>query len=406
MTVHSTRLRGNNLTVSHNATRLTLSREWGGGNDVFNYDLSGRPWNMFLEDISYQRGLDNRIVGKWVSPERNRQRRWLTPHEADELVKLANQTAKEFLELTQSQDHPFEPALTEEAQNCLQRAADYDLAKAHLEADRFQDIYLPVGILPPDQYMAVLLQATEGCSFNQCTFCRFYDAVPFRIKPTEEFEQHARQVREYLGEGLSARRSIFLGDANALVSPTKRLLEHLQVVQAVFDVRALGGVYAFLDGFSGEKKSEEEYRRLAANGLTRVYLGLESGHDPLLRFLNKPGSARDAVDAVHKMKDAGISVGIIILLGAGGHRFAEGHVQDTISALDNMQLDLHDQIYFSQLLEQSGTQYSQDAFAEQLDPLSNDEIEAQWSQIQVGLHFTEASGTPHMARYDIREFIY
>jgi len=32
----------------------------------------------------------------------------------------------------------------------------------------------PVGILPPDQYMAVVLQAAEGCAFNTCTFCDFY----------------------------------------------------------------------------------------------------------------------------------------------------------------------------------------------------------------------------------------
>ncbi len=254
--------------------------------------------------------------------------------------------------------------------------------------------------------MAVLLQATEGCSFNQCTFCRFYQDVPFRIKPADEFRQHAQQVREFLGDGISARRTIFLGDANALVSPAEKLLAQMKIAHEVFDVKSLGGMYAFLDGFSGEKKSERDYRDMAKLGLVRVYIGLESGHDPLLNFLNKPGSAADAITAAQKLKAAGVSIGVIILLGAGGHRYAEGHVQDTIAALQAMQLDLHDQIYFSELLELPGSQYTKDAFAQELDPLSRQEIEGQWSQIQVGLHFTEAGGTPHMARYDIREFIY
>ena len=308
--------------------------------------------------------------------------------------------------MAEADDIHFEPALTEAAQQSLRRAAEYDLTRAAAEADKFGEIYLPVGILPPDQYMAVLLQATEGCSFNQCTFCRFYQDVPFRIKPAEEFRAHAQQVRRFLGDGISARRTIFLGDANALVSPTERLLDQMKIVHQEFDVQSLGGIYAFLDGFSGEKKSERDYQQMAELGLTRVYIGLESGHDPLLDFLNKPGSAVDAIAAAQKLKAAGVSVGVIILLGAGGRRYAAGHIQDTISALQAMRLDLHDQIYFSELLELPGSKYTKDAFAQELDPLSREEVEQQWSQIQVGLHFSEAGGTPHMARYDIREFIY
>lgn len=336
MTVHSTRQRGNNLTISHNASRLTLSREWGGGNDVFNYDLAGRPWNIFLEDKSYQRGLDNRFVAKWVEPDRNRRRRWLASKEGDELLKLANRTAREYLELVEGEGAPFEPPVPDRALESLRKAANYDILTARREADRFHQIYLPVGILPPDQYMAVLLQATEGCSFNQCTFCRFYENQPFRIKASDEFRQHTKEVRAFLAQGISSRRTIFLGDANALVAPTDRLIEQLDIVQSIFDVQSLGGIFAFLDGFSGEKKTAADYIELASRGLVRVYIGLESGHNPLLKFLNKPGTAQDAVSAVHKLKGAGVSVGVIILLGAGGKQYAPGHVQDTIAALKAM----------------------------------------------------------------------
>lgn len=406
MSVHSASFKGNHWTLSYNASRLTLSREWGGGNDVFNFDHTGRPWNLFLEEVSYQRGLDNRIVAKWLDSERNRQRRWLSKDERHEMIRLAHQTAKDFLEIVQRELSEFDPAVPLEAVSCLRRAADYDWQRASAEAEQFHQIYLPAGILPPDQYMAALLQATEGCSFNQCTFCRFYQDRPFHIKSREEFQQHAQAVHDFIGTGLSARRSIFLGDANALVTPMDHLLQQFDSIHQIFDVHSLGGIFAFLDGFSGQKKSQRDFQALAARDLVRVYVGLESGHDPLLAFLNKPGNAEDAIQTVRTMKNAGISVGVIILLGAGGQQFAAGHVHDSIQAIQAMELDLHDQIYFSELVDSEGSSYSQKAFEQQLAPLTPSEVEQQWQQIQVGLQFAELTGTPHMARYDIREFIY
>ncbi|MFP3855319.1 MAG: radical SAM protein, partial [Anaerolineales bacterium] len=300
----------------------------------------------------------------------------------------------------------FTPSPPGEAARAIERAAGFDLQRAEVESEKFHEIYLPVGILPPDQYMSVLLQATEGCSFNQCTFCRLYENTRFRIKSIEEFRQHAAAVRDFLGQGLNLHRTVFLGDANALVVPTDRLLDFLKSTSELFPEQAQGGVHGFLDGFSGEKKSIQAYQALADHGLKRVYIGLESGHDPLLKFLNKPGSASDAVLAVRKLKQVGISVGVIILLGAGGQNFAEGHIRDTVEVVSAMGLNLQDQIYFSELIEPQGAGYAQDALSADLGELPSEALERQWREIQAGLHYSEATGTPHMARYDIREFIY
>ena len=108
---------------------------------------------------------------------------------------------------------------------------------------------------------------------------------------------------------------------------------------------------ALLDGFSGEKKKTADYRDLKSLGLQKVYIGLESGHDPLLTFLNKPGSSQDVVRAVKEIKSGGVSVGIIVLLGAGGRLFAEKHVSDTIEVINQMDLDADDILYFSELIE-------------------------------------------------------
>jgi radical SAM superfamily enzyme YgiQ (UPF0313 family) len=251
-----------------------------------------------------------------------------------------------------------------------------------------------------------VLQATEGCAFNTCTFCNFYRDRPFRIKTPEQLRLHAQAVKDFLGPGLSLRRTIFLGDANALIVPQPRLLALLDVVHSEFDVEKLGGIYAFLDGFSGEKKSPTDYAQLAERGVKRIYVGMESGSEKLLSFLKKPGRPADVIKAVQSMKAGGMAVGVIVLLGAGGKAYARDHVKDTISALNAINLDLDDLIYFSELVEHEGLDYTRDAFQESLQPLSPAERLAQGEQIEQSLRFSARRGTPHISRYDIREFVY
>jgi radical SAM superfamily enzyme YgiQ (UPF0313 family) len=254
--------------------------------------------------------------------------------------------------------------------------------------------------------MAVVLQITEGCSFNSCTFCTFYKDRPFRIKAPEEVREHGIAVREFLGAGLSLRRSIFLGDANALVVPMPQLRPILKVVHELYEVERLGGLFAFLDGFSGEKKSAADYAELRAAGLERVYIGLESGSADLLRFLKKPGDPQDALQAVRALKAGGVAVGVIVLLGAGGSAYAEAHIRETIQVLNAMHLDLEDLIYFSQLVVSPEMPYATAVLQQGIQPLSQAEAVAQGEAIQAGLRFSADKGTPHISRYDIREFIY
>ncbi len=288
----------------------------------------------------------------------------------------------------------------------FERALAFDAARSAADVAQYYDVYHPVGILPPDQYFSVVLQAAEGCSFNTCTFCTFYKDRPFRIKTPEEFRAHAEAVRHFLGDGLSLRRTLFLGDANALVIPQRMLVPLLDVAREVFDVEALGGVYAFLDGFSGQKKSVEDYATLRQRGLKTVYIGMESGSADLLQFLKKPGQPDDVIDAVRTIERAGVAVGVIVLLGAGGKQHADAHVRETVAALNAMGLDMDDLIYFSELVVSEGMAYAQDAYQAGLDPLSHEERIAQQDAIERQLRFSRDGGTPHISRYDIREFVY
>jgi len=405
------------LTLSIKGNSLTFSLQSSGDSQVYSFDVEGRLWTAMVKSISYRRGLNGKTVAKWtVAGPRSgirklgdmdgRERRWLSEDEVMQLEEQSRQTASDLLADLQHDRVEINAPLPDPTLPLLKRAANFTTQRYRQDVQQYHQIYKPVGILPPDQYMAVVLQLTEGCSFNTCTFCTFYRDRRFRIKTPEEFRAHAQAVRDYLGEGLSLRRTIFLGDANALVVPMPKLIERVKIVHELYDVEALGGIYAFLDGFSGEKKTPDDYAQLRRLGMERIYIGMESGNEELLRFLKKPGKPEDVIQAVRAIKTGGISVGIIVLLGAGGQRFADVHVRDTIAAINKMNLDLDDLVYFSELIESEGMEYTRDAFQAHLKPLAPEERIAQGEKIEAGLRFTEEGGVPHISRYDIREFVY
>ncbi len=129
---------------------------------------------------------------------------------------------------------------------------------------------------------------------------------------------------------------------------------------------------------------------LADLGLKRVYIGLESGHDPLLQFVKKPGHAADAIETVHAIKAAGINVGVIVLIGLGGDRFVDDHPRDTVAVLNQMSLSAGDLIYFSDLVEEAGTPYPLIAAQQDIRALSADERAAQRAAIRTGLNLNGA----------------
>ena len=376
---------------------------------VLTYDRAGRLWSAFFHGCTFRRGLDGGVLGKWT--ERGQRGRRRLSHSEASLVVDGSAALMSSLADGVMFDTP--PHVVQEIMILLHRAMRFTAPVARADADHFLRVYRPLGILPPDQYLALVLQMTEGCSFNTCTFCTFYRDRAFRIKSPDEFRTHILAIRDYLGDSVMLRRGIFLADANALVIPQRQLVPLLQVLrEEQVELKDLRGfqpdapipLFAFLDGFSGSKKTADDYAELAAHGLVRIYIGLESGHDPLLSWLHKPGRAADAVKAVQAIKAGGVKVCVIVLLGAGGTHFAEGHVRDTIDVVNAMALGAGDLIYFSDFVSLPGQPYGQIAEYDAVEPLTVDQMRGQRRAIESGLKFT---GTPpKLAAYDIREFVY
>jgi len=358
----------------------------------YSFDLTGRLIGAFAGGVNYRRGLDNRVLSKWRGPDGMRQRRWLSPEEAQSFLAEAYFVARRVATAT------GEPELA-----VLQ---DWDWAALQADARRFGEIYRPVSILPPDQYLALVVQATEGCSYNQCTFCDFYRDRPFRVKSADELRAHIAAVRAFFGPALGLRRSLFLADANALVAPMPRLRAWLDVIAEERVLPAGAGIFSFMDAFDVQRKVADEWAELAARGLRRVYIGMETGDDGLLRWLRKPGTAADVIESIVLLKGAGVAVSVIVMIGIGGERYAEPHICGTIAALNAMPLGTGDIVYFSPFVDHPGSEYQLLAEAEHLRPLTDTEIAAQEVAIRAALRPYDPAYPPQFSRYDIREFIY
>jgi len=399
------------LTVKDEAVAVTVR---GAEEDVFTFDRAGRFFAAWVGHRFYRRALSGRMVEKHTireGPERVARRRTLDPREADALLdraaaaagEAASALARGDVELVWSASGPPSDA---EADRLARAAAAFQAHAARLDARRYAEVYRPVGILPPDQYLALVVQVTEGCHWNRCAFCTFYRDQPFRVKSLPELETHLREVTAYLGEGLSLRRSLFLGEANALCLPTEDLVARLELVRRWFaaDGASARGMYAFLDVFTGRRKSAAEFDALRSRGLRRVYVGLESGDEELLRFLNKPQRPEHGLELVRALKAAGLSVGVIVMAGVGGDRFAGSHVARTLEVLNALPLDADDLVYLSAFVDHPHSDYERAARAAGLRPLGPLEVRNQIRLLREGVRSGPAGA--HVARYDIAEFLY
>lgn len=392
-----------NVSFNVQTSFLTISENF---RYTYYFDNDGRFMGGFFDGITYKRGLDNTVLMKYFTEDQTKVRDFLSWGETRDLIDDVLRRVRRIRE-----------GLVDEGQEdvvlWLERILLWDFERLEAERAAFQTIYKPVSILPPDQYMAVVLQVTEGCSWNQCTFCTFYRGRKFRIKSAQECRQHAQQVKQFLGSSIHLRKSIFLADANALIIPQSRLIEILQVIHDEFPVEApkagydyvLQGIYAFLDIFGAERKSCEQYRELRDYGVKRIYIGLETGDDELFRLLNKPGSPAECIEAVHTIKSAGIQVGIIMLAGAGGDSLSQQHVQHSVEAITAMQLGAGDIVYISPLVVSGEEEYSARMQKMGIRALQPAEVQQQVATIKTALR-QPGSDRPRVTLYNIGDFVY
>ena len=184
---------------------------------------------------------------------------------------------------------------------------------------------------PPGEWKSYLLQCTIGCSNNQCTFCGMYKEKKFRIRPTEEILEDIDMARDYYGPGL---QRVFLMDGDAIIIKTEELLKILRKLYDTFP--RLEKVTLYAGPRSTLSKTPGELKALHEAGLSRAYLGVESGSDRVLQFIHKGCSADQMLQAGKNLVEAGIDLWVTVILGITGANNEGGDWEELILATARM----------------------------------------------------------------------
>ncbi|MGH1372638.1 MAG: radical SAM protein [Cellvibrionaceae bacterium] len=195
--------------------------------------------------------------------------------------------------------------------------------------------YIDPVFRPPSEANSLILQVTNGCSWNKCTFCEMYtqEQKRFRPKPLEELEQ---QLIELSKAGYPVRR-VFLADGDAMTLSTRRLVEILELIRQYYP--SVQRVSSYCLPRNLKKKSVEDLQTLRDLGLSLLYVGCESGDDEVLRLVEKGESYQSSLDALTKIKAAGMKSSVMILNGLGGVDLSEQHALNSARLMNAAQPD-------------------------------------------------------------------
>jgi coproporphyrinogen III oxidase-like Fe-S oxidoreductase len=182
---------------------------------------------------------------------------------------------------------------------------------------------------PPSEGDNLIIQATLGCSFNQCSFCAMYRSKQYVARPLEEVIADIRTA----AVGWPDAQRVFLADGDALALPTDHLLAILRELAATFPRLTRISCYATPGNIA--RKSAEELAQLREHKLTLLYFGIESGSDLILKKITKGATQRRMAEVLTKAHDCGMKISATVILGLGGTTHSNEHIDGTIDLLNS-----------------------------------------------------------------------
>ena len=279
-------------------------------------------------------------------------------------------------------------------------------------------------IRPPSEGsdQSLLIRATRNCPWNKCEFCHTYRGKRFELRSVEEIKididvaktivDELKEASWKMGMGgtingdmvsslvhnnpdvysldlvgteaandriqslvnvanwlVSGAKTVFLQDANTLIMRTPELVEIIRYLKETFPT--IERITSYARSKTAAKKSLEELKQLYEAGLSRLHLGLESGCDEVLFFIQKGVSAADHVAGGKNVVESGISLSEYVIPGLGGRRWSEKHAVDTARVLNEINPDF---IRLRSLVVRKGTDLYGKLESGDFDQLTEDEL--------------------------------
>jgi hypothetical protein len=132
-------------------------------------------------------------------------------------------------------------------------------------------------------------------------------------------------------------KSVFLQDANSMIVKPDDLVEILNYVRLTFP--QVERITSYARSQSVARIKDEDMDRIAAAGLNRVHIGMESGAAEVLDFVKKGADKKTHIVAGQKVKAAGIELSEYFMPGLGGAQFSQPNALETADAMNQINPD-------------------------------------------------------------------
>jgi len=258
------------------------------------------------------------------------------------------------------------------------------------EVERLKELSFEIGpIRPPSEggSSSLLIRVSRNCPWSMCKFCYGtpYNREKFQLRTVEEVKKDidsAKEISELLkalakksgglywlskiinpeflyGKDLSeldkeelknfesivnvynwlraGARTAFLQDADSMILPTSKLIEVVSYLKQAFP--SLERITCYARAKSLVRKTLEELKELRKAGLSRLHVGLESGDDYVLKYVNKGVTSQELISAGKKAKEAGFELSLYWMPGLGGKSMTRQHAVNTAKVLNEINPD-------------------------------------------------------------------
>jgi hypothetical protein len=216
-------------------------------------------------------------------------------------------------------------------------------------------------IRPPSEAHSLLVRVNRNCPWNRCRFCPVYKGRSFRPRRLadvlSDLEAMARTVallhdragQRKAGFGPAAGleldsthaqvatwlaaggRTVFLQDANAFCMKPEALAAIARRIRELFP--HVERITAYARSHTLARISAEGLAEIRAAGLNRIHVGLESGSDKVLTWMEKGCTQAEHIEAGRKVIAAGFELSEYVMPGLGGKTDSAVHARETSAAL-------------------------------------------------------------------------
>ncbi len=227
-------------------------------------------------------------------------------------------------------------------------------------------------IRPPNEANSLLVRVTRNCPWNKCLFCPVYKGEKFSRRSVEEImddlaamesaHKKVREVSEEQGFGGIINRqvtayiqanypelfsiaywqyhggeNVFLQDGDSLLLPVDDLVKVLKTIKDKFP--SVKRITTYSRSRTILRRTLNELIKLKESGLKRIHVGLESGNDRVLEYMEKGVTGDQHIEAGKLLKSAGLSLSEYVILGLGGEKLWKEHALDTANVLNSINPD-------------------------------------------------------------------